>query len=396
MKDTRTNSASWSEKQQKWIITVQRDGDRRRFTCSDPTKKGQRIANAKADKWLEERTTNETTMTSVAIEKYIEKRYKKDTERSRNIKSLFNKWFIPVIGDKKVGKLKVIHFQDILDNMNEAGRAYRYMVTAQELAINFVKFLNNNDMTRLTLNKDNLEVNDKAPVNEKGSLQPDEIYTLFTDPTTTYFGKIIKDRFIHLYRFIVVTGFRRGETVALKEDDILSGKIIPYKKKKIININNNTYVKIDESINRLKQVTKGKNKRAERYEVLSETALKILEDQRELVKSLGIRSEYIFPSKYGNFVSPKYVYERFKKYAEYHNFEVDTLHELRHTFVSLNEEIDILDKMVGHGSEKVTQGYIHPVIDKLANASTDVDKRMNNVLEYGKLLKKYMEEETCY
>ena len=115
--------------------------------------------------------------------------------------------------------------------MNEAGRAYRYMVTAQELAINFVKFLNNNDMTRLTLNKDNLEVNDKAPVCEKGSLQPDEIYTLFTDPTTTYCGKIIEDRFIYLYRFIVVTGFRRGETVALKEDDILSGKIIQYKKK---------------------------------------------------------------------------------------------------------------------------------------------------------------------
>lgn len=51
--EKRTNTASWDEKNRRWRISVQRDGQRRSFYSSTPGRTGQREANAKADRWLE-------------------------------------------------------------------------------------------------------------------------------------------------------------------------------------------------------------------------------------------------------------------------------------------------------------------------------------------------------
>lgn len=50
----RTNTAVWMEKQNRWQVKVQKNGERKTFTSSKPGRVGQREANAKADAWLDE------------------------------------------------------------------------------------------------------------------------------------------------------------------------------------------------------------------------------------------------------------------------------------------------------------------------------------------------------
>ena len=50
----RTNTAKWLDTQKRWQINVQKDGQRRTFTCSTPGRNGQRECNRKADAWLDE------------------------------------------------------------------------------------------------------------------------------------------------------------------------------------------------------------------------------------------------------------------------------------------------------------------------------------------------------
>ena len=54
----RTNTAKWMENQRRWQINVQKDGVRRSFTSSKPGRTGQREANAKADAWLDDGSTD--------------------------------------------------------------------------------------------------------------------------------------------------------------------------------------------------------------------------------------------------------------------------------------------------------------------------------------------------
>ena len=50
----RTNTAVWMEKQGRWQIKVQKDGERRTFYSTKKGRVGQREANAKADAWLDD------------------------------------------------------------------------------------------------------------------------------------------------------------------------------------------------------------------------------------------------------------------------------------------------------------------------------------------------------
>ena len=54
----RTNTAVWMEKQQRWQIKVQKNGERRAFTSATPGRTGQREANRKADAWLDDGIAN--------------------------------------------------------------------------------------------------------------------------------------------------------------------------------------------------------------------------------------------------------------------------------------------------------------------------------------------------
>lgn len=388
--DARTNTAKWNEKSKKWRIKVQRDGKIKEFTCSTPGRKGQRICNAKADKWLKERTFNDNTTVENLHKLYLEK--KKDlvgTSRYKNICAYFNKWILPYIGKKKFAKLREDDLQDILDLMYKEDKSAKYIKEVKGILLDLLKFARKRNITRLI--PEDLRVNPKAKRKEKDSLQPDDLYTLFNSDKTTYNGKEIQDPYINVYRMYVVTGLRRGELIALEKDkDILNSPVIPYFNKKIINVNNDTFLRVNKSINEYNELTVGKTKNAYRYEILPNIALKIIKDEEQLLKERHVISKYLFPNLNGNHLSPQGISNSFKRYAKHNKLSRTTLHELRHTFISLNSE-DIEDEtmleIVGHANTRITENYKHIVVDRLSKASSSIDERMENVLEYGKNLK---------
>lgn len=68
----RTNTAVWMDKQNRWQIKVQKDGERKTFTSSKPGRVGQREANAKADAWLDEGITDTSARISALYESWFE------------------------------------------------------------------------------------------------------------------------------------------------------------------------------------------------------------------------------------------------------------------------------------------------------------------------------------
>ena len=68
-----TNKITWQESRSRWRIAVQKDGIRKEFYSSDPTKKGKAEVREKADKWLAgEERVNLTVQQ--AFEKYIQEK----------------------------------------------------------------------------------------------------------------------------------------------------------------------------------------------------------------------------------------------------------------------------------------------------------------------------------
>lgn len=67
----RVGTAKSMEKQNRWQIKVQKDGERRTFTSSKPGRNGQREANAKADAWLDEGIENANKRVSALLDDYI-------------------------------------------------------------------------------------------------------------------------------------------------------------------------------------------------------------------------------------------------------------------------------------------------------------------------------------
>lgn len=389
--EVRNNCASWSEAQQKWRIKVQREGVKKEFSSKVKGKKGKQIVNEKADKWLKERTLNGNTTVNILMEQFFEKKSSNiGTSRKRNIESMINKWILPKIGGKQFYNLKNYMFQDILDDMYDAGKAKRYITNTKQLLEEFIKFARRKEVTRLHLD---IEVNPKAPPTKKrGSLQPDDLYILFNSDKTIFNRKEITDLYINAYRFFVLTGLRRGELIALTNDCILNGKIIPYYDKKLLNTQGKTFLNVKSSINEYKEVTDGKTINAFRYQELTDVALMVLEQQKKLLKDLSIESEYLFPAANGNFINPNKLSSRFKAYAKYNGLSKDKLHELRHTYISLNKNILDEETMllnVGHSDKKTNKIYQHTIIDELMNSTNPVDERLKNAMTYGKKMLEY-------
>ncbi|MCM1059858.1 MAG: tyrosine-type recombinase/integrase [Eubacterium sp.] len=142
----------------------------------------------------------------------------------------------------------------------------------------------------------------EAKVCEKHILQPDDLKTLFSEDTTVYRKKVIKDPLIYAYRFHVLTGLRPGELAGLKWADIKDGTVY-----------------LRRSINALGEVTTGKNQNAQRNFALNIFTSAILSEQKKLLEELEIQSEYVFCDKWGDTLRNSHYYKRWSAYRDYHN-----------------------------------------------------------------------------
>jgi integrase len=213
---------------------------------------------------------------------------------------------------------------------------------------------------------DPLTIPNGARKSEKSVATKKDIETLFSKTTTILRGKEVEDIYIHAYRFSVLCGMRPGERTALKNEDI-SGNIVT----------------ISESINDEEEVTPGKNENAHRTYKLDYHALKVLQDQRDMLKRLGWITPYVFPDYDLSYIPQDKFRKHWKRFCASNGMSGTTPYELRHTWVSVNKKMpDGLKKLVvGHSKDMDTDGqYGHEMEGDMDEAAEYVGEAFKQIL----------------
>lgn len=345
----RTTSAYWTGS--RWRINVQDDGVRRSFYSAKPGRAGQREVHAKADRWLDEGVANETRRMDILWTEYLAAvKQASGTSNYDQIRKFGENYILPVIGHIQIGKLNSGHLQDVLNRSYKNGvlrkgatrrskgplsRKTLQGIRATEL--NFLKWARQHKYT--TLHPEDLQVPRGARLKEKRILQPDTLKVLFACDTRLYRGKRCFDDFIYAYRFLVATGIRPGELAGLRIGDVQG----------------NT-VNLSQAVNRYGEHTQGKNDNAVRSFVMNTYALAAYQAQLKLLLENGestAKESPLFPM-----YNQQTLYTRWKSYQESNGMEPISLYELRHTFVSMAQDLPDgkLKMVVGHSANMDTRG----------------------------------------
>ena len=345
----RTNTARWVESAHRWQINVQHNGVRKTFTSSTPGRTGQREANRKADAWLEQGLKTRTMTAEAAHAIYME-REKKVTGKSswRPKDSRWRIWIAPAIGPKRLESIHISQLQGILDDARAQGKSRKHIGNIFSDITAFFRWCRENGYTTLTT--DALKMPSGAPRGERKILHPRELTILLNSDRTRWRGREQRDEFVHLYRLIVLTGMRPGEALGLEWADVLPDRL-----------------ELRRSRNIYEEITQGKNDNARRAVALSTLARAELDAQRE---ETG-RFPRVFPP-----CSEKCAYDHWRRYCKANGITPISLYELRHTFVSIAQELPeaYVKRLVGHSRNMDTFGtYGHAVAGDAEKIAAGLD-----------------------
>ena len=348
----RINTAKWDEKQKRWKINVQKDGERKSFYSSVSGRTGQREANAKADMWLDEGILSSRQKISQLYEQFqTDTEIVVKTSMRRQIESFGKVWIIPNIGKKKISSLCDQDIQHILDKAAAAGRSKK---TIQDLNATINMFLKYCRRLKIsTFRPEEVKIPASARLKGKRVLQPGDLIKLLNIDTTILNGKKTKEPYINAYRFEVLTGMRPGEIRGLRRDDVQGKKVM-----------------IRRAINSYGEITQGKNENAIRSFVLSSLAEEVLLQQLS-----EYDGEFIF-----NMPSQTVYQKHWKRYCEVNEISRISPYELRHTFVSVVKTLPEgeVKPIVGHSQNMDTFGVYGHAID---GEDGDVAEKVNALFE---------------
>lgn len=355
---TRTNSATWSEKQQRWSIQIQVDGVRRAFYSSTPGAAGKRECHAKADRWLQSGLTNETKRMRVAVPEWLETlkptREGQSSSCYRQYEGFMRVRILPMIENKRVSEVSNGDIQKIIDKGVRDGLSKKTLQNIRGCMVAFFKWARKNKLSDLRV--EDIDIPWDAPKVQKEILQPDALGTLMSTDTRMCRGQLVEDYYVNAYRFQLVTGLRPGELLARTKADVRDG-----------------YLYITSARNTFGEITRGKNENAVRRIKLTPLALNILKQQAEMEKRYNVSSTLLFPDKDGGYIEEHKLYKNWKAYQRGNNIPIISLYELRHTFVSVCAETvpeNLLKLVVGHSESMDTQGvYGHEVNGQLDRAA---------------------------
>ena len=247
--------------------------------------------------------------------------------------------------------------QEVIDTAYANGLAKKTLMNLRATLVSFVKYCRKTKATMLF--PEDLTIPKAARRSEKRIAAPNDIQVLFSAEQTFYRGKVVFDRCVHAYRFAVLTGVRPGELVGLKWADLNGNKLT-----------------IRRSINDRNEVTAGKNENAHRAISVKGLPRQELDEQRAMLSRLGVLSEYIFPGYDADYLPQRQFRKYWNKYCEHNGISKITPYELRHTYVSVNDEMPdgLKKKAVGHSENMDTEGtYGHLKagdLDRIADYST--------------------------
>lgn len=264
----------------------------------------------------------------------------------RKIRTNVNCYIRPKIGKKKISQLSEIDLQKIID--------YAYLHPAADwcgklaqkslntLRANITGWLKFCRMSRATtLRGESLTLPKGAKKPNKTILPLEDLLTLFRSTETAYYGKPLTDWYIHAYRVEVLTGMRPGELLGLQWGDISKG-----------------IIHIRRSINNDGLVTDGKNENAKRSIAVTPLIAEELAAQKQQLKDAGLKSKWIFPDWDGLLVQQQMYRKNWYRYLAHNGMKKIIPYELRHTFISICDEmpLSLKQKVVGHSKNMDTEG----------------------------------------
>lgn len=142
-------------------------------------------------------------------------------------------------------------------------------------------------------------------------------------------------------------------------------------------------VTIKRSVNAQQEITAGKNDNARRSFALSDAAKAELDAQREMLIGMSIISPWVFPDEHGEMLNSSHLYSMWDTFRNQHDLGC-SLHELRHTFVSVVQNdvpLPLLKSMIGHSEDMDTSGvYGHAVNGDMVRAANIVDDAFSRFL----------------
>lgn len=352
----RVGTAKWMEKQNRWQIKVQKDGERRTFTSSKPGRTGQREANAKADAWLDDGIENANKRISLLLDEFIAD-LKARTSKSNwhGEEGRVKKWIKPQIGKYKMSQLTDQKLQNVINTAYQTGNlSKKSLRNLRATLFAFCKYCRKNKISAFV--PEDVVIPRGATTKEKHIIQPQDLKTFFTVDTTLYKGNRSFEPYIYAFRFQVVTGLRPGELIGLNRSDVM----------------NNT-ISIKRAINIYGEKTAGKNANAHRSFVLFPLAKSIIEQQ---LKCSNTESLFAITSQQN--------YRRhLKRYCESNNIPYVTPYELRHTFVSIAKNLPegSLKQIIGHSVSMDTYGiYSHQMDGEEQKTSQDLESTFSALL----------------
>lgn len=269
---------------------------------------------------------------------------------------LLDKWLLPNIGETLVEVVTPRDIQSVIATMHEAGLSSKTMAHARTTLHALFAWLELNRITSNPVRKIRIPQTDNR---KRRSLSQHEVAVML--------HALEQSRWIHSVRFLLLTGLRRGELLALRWTDIRDG-----------------WIHIHAT--RDKDGTEGppKSKAGIRRIPLGKSLQGILEAQRAMLALEMVLSEYVFPSHTGQPVMPGTYYTSIRRIAAKHGVHV-SVHELRHTFVTLagrGVDIQALQQMLGHATATQTLDlYQHLTAEVLEQAANAVDSRASFIFE---------------
>ena len=367
MPTKRRSEAAWIEARQRWQINVQKDGQRRTFTSSIKGRKGKHDAETKADEWLESGTVD--MRFPQAWEIYFTYQQQR-TGKSNCLKldQYYRCYLAPNIGNRRLSGVTPIMWQKCIDAGAQKGLSERSCINIRGTIASFVSFALRSRWDVQRLEKGDLKIpKSAAPAKPKTVLQPNDIRTLFSEDAYPHYNRMEHAHYIHAWRFMVLTGLRRGELCGLMVSDLQGHKLT-----------------IQRSVNSLGELTEGKNANARRTIELGVIAMRVLKDESVYLTCTGIKSKWLFPDKWGERPDPNALYDQWVTYRNHHGI-TSNLHELRHTFISLNKSdlpMQLLKAVVGHSASMDTYAvYGHEIEGEQHRAAEIIDNVFENILE---------------
>lgn len=357
--------AIWIESKGYWQVKVQLDGKRKAFTSSIKGRKGKHEAEGKADEWLEKGTT-EMRFDAAWAQFLEDQKQRTGTANWKKHEYLGRIYLLPELGNTRLSKITPNMWRACIDAGQRNGLSRRSLQNIKLSISAFVNFARRERWEIELLERGDLPITKDAPEANRKILQPVALKTLFTEDTIIHWGHVERSFFIHAWRFLVLTGLRRGELCGLRNEDIVDG-----------------VVTIKRSVNAQQEITAGKNDNARRSFALSDAAKAELDAQREMLIGMSIISPWVFPDEHGEMLNSSHLYSMWDTFRNQHDLGC-SLHELRHTFVSVVQNdvpLPLLKSMIGHSEDMDTSGvYGHAVNGDMVRAANIVDDAFSRFL----------------